>query len=106
MNPIPTTGDMFDHLATNFQNCGVGYGADNMRQIQPIVDFVIKHKIDGVVYNQLFGCHSVSTGYSRLRTSLMKNEIPSTMITFSKLGENREQLKTRIGALVELIKKY
>ncbi len=34
----------------------------------------------------------------------MKEEIPSTLITFNKIGENEEQLKTRIEALMELLK--
>ena len=59
---------------------------------------------DGLVFNQLFGCHSVSNCYKLLRDKLRKEEIPSTALTFNKIGENVEQVKTRLGALMEMVK--
>lgn len=104
-NKVETTGDMYDNYATYIQNCALDFGRDNRMMMQRILDWIDNHPVDAVIYNQLFGCHSISTGYYRLRQDLMKREIPSTMIAFNQVGENREQLKTRIVALVELLKK-
>ena len=35
--------------------------------VKNILHFVDTYHVDAVVYNQLFGCHSLSTGYYRLR---------------------------------------
>jgi benzoyl-CoA reductase/2-hydroxyglutaryl-CoA dehydratase subunit BcrC/BadD/HgdB len=58
---------------------------------------------DGVVFIQLFGCHSISNCYRMLRDKVRRElEIPITAITFNKIGENIEQVKTRIGAFMEM----
>jgi benzoyl-CoA reductase/2-hydroxyglutaryl-CoA dehydratase subunit BcrC/BadD/HgdB len=66
--------------------------------------FVRENKIDEVIYNQLFGCHSISTAYNRLKKNLIAEGIPSTMVSFNNVGENVEQTKTRSVALMELLK--
>jgi len=58
---------------------------------------------DGLVFFQLFGCHSISNCYSMLREKIRRDlEIPTTSITFNKIGENVEQVKTRLGAFMEM----
>jgi benzoyl-CoA reductase/2-hydroxyglutaryl-CoA dehydratase subunit BcrC/BadD/HgdB len=103
MHRIKTTGDMFENYAEYIQQCGVDFGLDNVRMVERIVDFIRRTKIEGVIFNQLFGCHSLSTVYYRLRKFLMQEEIPSTLVSFNNINENREQLKTRVVALMELI---
>ncbi|MCP4760994.1 MAG: 2-hydroxyacyl-CoA dehydratase, partial [archaeon] len=104
MNRIKTTGDMFENYATFLQFQGMGFGRDNKELVEHTLDFVLKNNIDAVIYNQLFGCHSLTTAYSRLRKALLKEEIPSTLVSFNNVGENREQTKTRCIALMELLK--
>jgi benzoyl-CoA reductase/2-hydroxyglutaryl-CoA dehydratase subunit BcrC/BadD/HgdB len=104
MTRIKTSGDMVDNYANYLQANALGFGPDNKGLVNKIVDFTLKNKIDGVIYNQLFGCHSLTTAYTRLRKELMKEEIPSTLISFNNIGENREQTKTRCVALMELLK--
>ncbi len=104
LNQIDTQGDIFENYAQYLERFGVQYGSDNHQTVKSIMNFVHTHKVDGIIYNQLFGCHSLCTSYYRLRKELMKEEIPSTLISFNTVGENREQVKTRIAALMELIK--
>jgi len=59
--------------------------------------------VDGIIFNQLFGCHSLSNCYPMLREKVRRKlEIPITSINFNKIGENVEQVKTRLGAYTEM----
>jgi len=104
MSQIKTSGDIFQNYADYLQSIAIGFGCDNKSVVNSIVNFCNNYKIDGVIYNQLFGCHSLTTVYSRLKRELLKHEIPSTMVNFNKIGENIEQSKTRVVALMEILK--
>jgi benzoyl-CoA reductase/2-hydroxyglutaryl-CoA dehydratase subunit BcrC/BadD/HgdB len=104
MDQIKITGDMVDNYATYLQSNSLGFCPDNATLIEKTYRFVEDNKMDAVIYNQLFGCHSISTGYARLRKKLIAAEIPSTLVSFNNVGENREQLKTRVVGLMELLR--
>ena len=104
MLQIKTDGNMLENYAEFLQRAGMGFGPDNHGMVDHIHNFVMENKIDAVIYNQLFGCHSLTTAYTRLRKRLIADEIPSTSVSFNNVGENREQTKTRVVALMELLK--
>jgi benzoyl-CoA reductase/2-hydroxyglutaryl-CoA dehydratase subunit BcrC/BadD/HgdB len=87
MNPISCQGNIIENYAKYLEQCGSQYGSDNEQNVSSIIQFIKTHKVDGVIFNQLFGCHSLSTVYSRLRKELLKEEIPSTLISFNTIGE-------------------
>ncbi len=62
-----------------------------------------KTKVDGLIINQLADCHINSKCYdlmkNKIRTEL---RIPSIGIEFKKIGENVDQVKTRLGSFMEL----
>ena len=103
LDEIKTTGDMTRNYANYLLSISNGFGPDNAGLVKKIVDFAVSHDVDGVIYNHLFGCHSLTTAYTRLRKELLREEIPSTFVSFNNIGENREQLKTRTIALLEMI---
>ena len=82
-----------------------GFGLTNEEHANNILKFALENKIDAVVYNQLFGCHSLTASYPALKKKLIREGIPSTLVNFNKIGENTGQMKTRIEALMELLKK-
>ncbi|NVM18339.1 MAG: 2-hydroxyacyl-CoA dehydratase, partial [Candidatus Lokiarchaeota archaeon] len=61
--------------------------------------------IDGLIFNQVFGCPSLSKTYDKLKEKL-KSElgIPAIVINFKKIGENLEQVKTRVEPFMEKLK--
>jgi len=80
-----------------------GIGCDNDTLTNSYVRIAKKMNVDGFIFNQLFGCHSISNCYPMIREKLRKTyEVPSTVINFNKIGENVEQIKTRLGALMEM----
>ena len=61
--------------------------------------------IDGFIFNQVFGCHSISNIYTTLEEK-MRNDlnIPAIVVNFKKIGENVDYVKNRLGSFMEMLK--
>jgi benzoyl-CoA reductase/2-hydroxyglutaryl-CoA dehydratase subunit BcrC/BadD/HgdB len=82
-----------------------GIGCDNDKLTDSYLRMAKDLNADGLIFFQLFGCHSISNCYTMLREKIRRElEIPTTAITFNKIGENVEQVKTRLGAFMEMFK--
>ncbi len=53
----------------------------------------------------LQGCNSISAAEFHLRKELQKIDLPIVSTNFRNIGENLEQLRTCISALIETIRK-
>jgi len=81
-----------------------GIGCDQDKLTDSYIKTAKELEVDGLVFNQTFGCHSISNCWSLLRKKVRNQlEIPSTVINFHKIGENVEQIKTRLGAFSEML---
>ncbi|MDD1777068.1 MAG: 2-hydroxyacyl-CoA dehydratase family protein, partial [Candidatus Helarchaeota archaeon] len=67
---------------------------------------VKEYRIDGVVYNSAWGCRRFSPA-ARLNKEEFQNKmgIPVLLNDFYTFGEHINQLKTRIGAFIEILRK-
>ena len=82
-----------------------GIGCDNDKLTDSYLRMARDLNVDGMVFFQLFGCHSISNCYTMLREKVRRElEIPTTAITFNKIGESIDQMKTRLGAFMEMFK--
>jgi len=82
-----------------------GIGCDNDTLTDSYLEMARKLNSDGIIFFQLFGCHSISNCYMMLREKIRRElEIPTTAITFNKIGESIDQIKTRIGAFMEMVR--
>ncbi|MHA1460308.1 MAG: 2-hydroxyacyl-CoA dehydratase family protein [Promethearchaeota archaeon] len=82
-----------------------GIGCDNDKLTDSYLRMARDLNVDGIVFFQLFGCHSISNCYTMLREKVRRElEIPTTAITFNKIGESIDQMKTRLGAFMEMFK--
>jgi benzoyl-CoA reductase/2-hydroxyglutaryl-CoA dehydratase subunit BcrC/BadD/HgdB len=82
-----------------------GIGIDNDTLTDSYLRIADKLNADGLIFIQLFGCHSITNCYTMLREKMRRElEIPTTALTFNKIGENLEQVKTRLGAFMEMFK--
>lgn len=105
LEEIPITNDPIKEYAHFLLNMTTkGFGCDNSGLTDSYLKVAKELKVDGVVFNQVFGCHSVSNCYQMLREKLRREGIPSTFLNFNKIGENTEQVKTRLGAFTEMLK--
>ncbi len=80
---------------------GVGY--DQNALTDNYIKSAKELKVDGIIFNQVFGCHSIANCYTILRKKIKRKlDIPTTVINFRKIGENIEQIQTRLGAFMEI----
>jgi benzoyl-CoA reductase/2-hydroxyglutaryl-CoA dehydratase subunit BcrC/BadD/HgdB len=102
--PISNTTDPIEAYAKFLLNITEnGVGCDNNTLANSYIRVAEKIKADGIVFNQLFGCHSISNCFTLLKEKTRKNlEIPAIALTFNRIGENLEQVKTRLGAFMEM----
>ncbi len=97
-NPIEEYGKFLINATNN------GIGCDNDQLTSSYLNIAEKLGVDGIIFNQLFGCHSISNCYNMLREKVRQRlEIPITSINFNRIGENIEQIKTRLGAFTEIL---
>ena len=81
-------------------NKGIGCDRDNL--INSYLKAAKNMDIDGFIFNQVFGCHSISNIYNTLEEK-MKNDlnIPAIVVNFKKIGENVDYVKKRLGSFME-----
>ncbi|MBD3230546.1 MAG: hypothetical protein GF329_20370 [Candidatus Lokiarchaeota archaeon] len=68
------------------------------------IEMIKKIGFDGVIFNDITGCNAISAAEFHLRERLRNIGVPMVTTTFNNIGENLEQLKTRIMALIETIR--
>ncbi len=96
-NPVEEYAKYLLNASTN------GIGCDNDTLTNSYLRIAKKMNVDGLIFNQLFGCHSITNCYTMLRSKIRKTlEIPTTVINFNKINEGRDQLETRLGAFMEM----
>ena len=102
--PINNISDPVEAYAHYLMNATVnGIGCDNDVLSDSYMRIAKKLNADGLVFIQLFGCHSISNCFTMLKEKVRRElEIPSIAINFNKIGENVEQVKTRLGAFMEM----
>ena len=61
--------------------------------------------IDGLIFNQVSGCDSISNIYPLL-VELVKNkfEIPSYVVNFNKIGKEIDQTRKQLTSYMEMFK--
>jgi len=104
--PISSKSDpveAYAHFLSDITENGIG--CDNNVLTNSYMRVAKKLNADGLVFNSLFGCHSVSNCYAMLKDKIRRElEIPSISLTFNRIGDNVEQVSTRLGAFMEMFK--
>ena len=103
--PITRISDPVEAYAHYLMNATTnGMGCDNDRLTDSYIRMAKNLHADGLVFIQIFGCHSISNCFTMLKEKIRRElEIPSIALNFNKIGEN-EQVKTRLGAFMEMFK--
>ncbi len=82
-----------------------GIGCDNENLTKSYFKAAKKMNIDGFIFNQVFGCHSLSNIYSTLQERIRNElDIPAIVINFKKIGEDVEQIRTQLSSFMEMFK--
>jgi len=105
LDEIKTSGDMIDNYTHDLLSIAYAW-CNNSLMSEHWIDTINKLDIDAVVFNSAYGCKSLTPSLKLFQDMLKDNEkyIPMTIINFQNIGDNPGQVKTRIGALIEMIK--
>ncbi|MFW9952030.1 MAG: 2-hydroxyacyl-CoA dehydratase [Candidatus Thorarchaeota archaeon] len=103
---ISNHSDPIEEYARFLLNASVkGIGCNDENMTSSYLMAAEKMGIDGLIFNQVFGCPSISKTYDKLKEKLKSDlDIPAIVINFKKIGENIEQVKTRVEPFMKRLK--
>ncbi|MFX0075138.1 MAG: 2-hydroxyacyl-CoA dehydratase, partial [Candidatus Hermodarchaeota archaeon] len=104
--PISNHSNPIEEYALFLLNASTkGIGCNNDNMTSSYLTAAEKMNIDGLIFNQVFGCPSILKTYEKLKEKLKSElDIPAIVINFKKIGENIEQVKTRVEPFMEQLK--
>ncbi len=104
LDDIPLEGDMIRRHAEHFLHVADLTGCSNVEMQDSFLKFVRAIGANAVIYNQTFGCRDMTACFRYYRERLTRElEIPVALISFTRIGEGLEQVKTRVQALMEML---
>ena len=104
--PISQKSDPIEEYARFLLNASTkGIGCDDENMTNSYLKAAENMNIDGLIFNQVFGCSAISKTYEKLKERL-KTElgIPAIVINFKKIGENIDQVKKSVEPFMERLK--
>ena len=104
--PISHKSDPIEEYARFLLNASSkGIGCDDENMTNSYLKAAENMNIDGLIFNQVYGCPSISKIYERLKEKLKAEyNIPAIVINFKKIGENVEQVKKSVEPFMERFK--
>ena len=104
--PISHKSDPIEEYARFLLNASTkGIGCDDENMTNSYLNAAGKMNIDGLIFNQVYGCPSISKTYERLKEKLKTEyNIPAIVINFKKIGENIEQVRKTLIPFMERLK--
>lgn len=103
LDPIEETVDPIYNYSKHLMNISQHWH-DNVSIIDNWIKLIKDLKLDGVIFNAVYGCKSFTPAFKLFKDRLLELEVPIIELSFHNMGENLGQLETRIGAFVEMIK--
>jgi benzoyl-CoA reductase/2-hydroxyglutaryl-CoA dehydratase subunit BcrC/BadD/HgdB len=101
----PTLNDMYRALAERYLfPCTCPCFSPNNERCDLLMNKIRKHRIDGVIFHVLKGCHLNSIESTRVELLLRKNNIPMLKIESEYDEGDVEQIRTRVEAFLEMIR--
>ncbi len=96
--------DIYEAIAERYLNIGCSIMTPNHNRIELIGRIIDEYQVDGVIEMILTGCHS--TAMESVSVAQFVNEekhIPYLTVTTNYSQADRENLKVRIGAFIEML---
>jgi len=99
-----TMDDQLKAIADRYMQIHCACFTPNTERIEDIVRLAREYKVDGVVHYNLLFCHTYANEAIKVDKALEKEGIPLLRIE-TDYGDDSGQLKTRIDAFLEMIRK-
>ncbi len=100
---IKTSGDMLENYANYMLDLNIKEGIQDL--LDTWMNAARRIKADAMLFSHVWGCRFTTPAYRKLK-DLMTEElgIPIIPLDFYSPGDNIGQVKTRIGAFIEMLK--
>ncbi|MHA1648916.1 MAG: 2-hydroxyacyl-CoA dehydratase family protein [Candidatus Helarchaeota archaeon] len=104
LEPIKTEGDIIRNYCDYLLKSHNAW-KDNKTIVTSWLKTAQELKVDGIIFNKLIGCTSITPAYRLFKDRVQATGIPFIDIDFNRIGENLAQLKNKLASFIELIKK-
>ncbi|NHJ24406.1 MAG: 2-hydroxyacyl-CoA dehydratase [Candidatus Lokiarchaeota archaeon] len=104
--PVSQNSDPIEEYAKFLLNASKkGIGCDDQNMTDSYLTSAKNLEIDGLIFNQVFGCPSISSIYNNLMLKIKRElDLPATVITFKKIGENVDEVKSNLRPFIEKLR--
>jgi benzoyl-CoA reductase/2-hydroxyglutaryl-CoA dehydratase subunit BcrC/BadD/HgdB len=100
---IKTTGDMIDNYAQYLLDVNIKDGIQDLIEIW--MGAAKRIQADAILFSHVWGCRFTTPAYRKMKDLVLEElGIPIIPLDFYSPGENLGQVKTRIGAFIEMLK--
>jgi benzoyl-CoA reductase/2-hydroxyglutaryl-CoA dehydratase subunit BcrC/BadD/HgdB len=83
-----------------------GIGCDRENLTNSYLNAAKKLNVDGLIFNQVYGCPSISNIYDNLKKRIESElKLPAIGIKFKKIGENIDQIENRLKPFMQDLRK-
>ncbi len=107
-NPVKEDGqninEQFKNLADRYLGINCACFTPNEGRIEDILRYIEEYKVDAVIYNSLQFCNTYAIEYKKVEAALKEKGVPVIMIETDYSEEDTGQIKTRVEALIEIVK--
>ena len=102
LDPIETQGDVIRNYAKNLLHFNAAW-INNNSLVDRYITIASKYNVDIILFNNVYGCKSITPSLKIFKERLQDTNFAFVDIGFQNIGDNYEQIKTRIGAVLEII---
>lgn len=103
LDTIETQGDILRNYARYLIEFE-GAWNDNITLMNRYLTVASKYNVDGILFNSIYGCKSITPSLKLFKERLRDSNLALVDIGFQNIEDNIEQVKTRIGAVFEIIR--
>ncbi|OLS15260.1 MAG: hypothetical protein RBG13Loki_1117 [Promethearchaeota archaeon CR_4] len=104
LNDISLDGNMVRNYAEHYLHISGCTGCSSVQMQDSFLDLVRAVDAEAVIYSMPFGCRDMTSCFRYYREKLTRElEIPVALVSFTRMGEGLEQVKTRVQALMEML---
>ncbi|MHA1796834.1 MAG: 2-hydroxyacyl-CoA dehydratase [Candidatus Helarchaeota archaeon] len=102
LDEIKEEGSVLENVANYLLNFSRNF-INNTTLTKRWIEIVQKYDLNGVVFNSVYGCKSLTPASRAMKESLQEIDVPMLDLSFQNLDENIGQIKTRVGAFIEIL---
>ena len=104
LDPIKTEGDMIHNYCDYLVNMHECWSANKIL-VKSWLDLANELRVDGIIFNKLIGCTSITPSYRLFKDRVRDTGIPFIDVDFNRIGENLAQIKNKLTSFMEVVKK-